>query len=264
MNTPLSEILLKYQKHIDLHKSEEYKTIIKYRERLLVNKTLKQFERDCPTFFLIVGYAVTLSYHNKMFIENTTNYYAKKSQEHREYVDRFYVKNEVKKEIISRGIPYFRIDEREYYVPIFSRALNYIYSYEQYKLLEAPYDSLKKNFDSSIVDLFEIYNFALFDSNFTRLIKIKKVDNIAAFYHAYFHTLYFINEQGRLEYYLPLFDRYLKHFTTNNIATRLKGVVDAFFAFNKEEMLKELVKNELISERLLYRVIPNKYKNKTI
>ena len=98
-------------------------------------------------------------------------------------------------EIISEQ-PYYQEGSEKIYIPIFSRALNQIYYENPEKLLTYPYNSLKDNFKDTVVDPFDTYGHELYNSHFTRLVKIKTVDKEAAFFHYDTNTIYLLTIKG--------------------------------------------------------------------
>ena len=85
-------------------------------------------------------------------------------------------------------------------------------------------------------------------------MKIKTVDKETAFFHYDTNTIYFVNEQGRLDAGLVLFDRYIRHPSYSHMLERIKPVVDAYFAFDRDGLIDALFMNGFISNRLLRRI----------
>ena len=151
--------------------------------------------------------------------------------------------------------PHLNIDMDSIYIPFFSRALNVIYSRDPIKLLKAPYNELLTNYTSTIVDAFETYNFSLFDSSLTKMVRLPYEDeHCVAFYHFDYHTLFIINDQGRLENKICLFDRYIKHPNMDQIIDRLDPVLKAYFNFDRNGFVDALYKNKFISDMIYRRI----------
>lgn len=150
--------------------------------------------------------------------------------------------------------PYYQENKNKIYIPFFSRALNALYSREPVKLLDAPYSDLKNTFVDSVIDPFDTYGAELYNSTFTRLLKIGTNGKEIAFFHYDFNTLYFVNNQGRLDNKIVLFDKYMKRPNYNHMIERIKPVVEAYFANDCNEMLNALHDNGLISSRMLYQI----------
>jgi len=151
--------------------------------------------------------------------------------------------------------PYFEDGGIRIYVPLFSRSLNLLW---QKKVGNEPltkYQVLNPAENSDILDPFEQYNFALYSSNFTSLVEIGGQGSARAYYHLDFMTLYFINDQGRLDVSLPLFDRRMKKYSTNHIIDRLNPVVRAFFNGDRSSMVAALFNQKLISSHAYARLL---------
>ena len=153
-------------------------------------------------------------------------------------------------EIISE-LPYYQEGNNKIYIPLFSRELNQIYINEPEKLLTSSYNALREDFKETIVDPFDTYGSELYNSHFSRLVKIASVDKETAFFHYDTNTIYFVNEQGRLDAGIVLFDKYIRHPSYSHMLERIKPVVDAYFAYDREGMIDALFTNGFISNRLL-------------
>lgn len=156
--------------------------------------------------------------------------------------------------------PYLIYEGKKIFIPIFSLAINELYSRDFGKLLKAPYNTILDDYQSSTIDLFETYNFALYTSLFTKFIKIYQDKDILVVYHYDYQTLYFINDQGRLDAKLCLFDKYLKKINTTHISKRAQGLVKAYLSDNREVLYAELIKNEFISEKLINKIKTKEYR----
>ena len=76
----------------------------------------------------------------------------------------------LKERIIDQ--PYYEVDDIKIYIPFFSRALNEIYINEPQKILSLPYSALVDTFENSCIDPFDVYGADLFNSFFTKLVKV--------------------------------------------------------------------------------------------
>ena len=115
-----------------------------------------------------------------------------------------------------------------------------------------PYNGLMENFKDTVIDPFDMYGFELYNSHFSRLVKIKNVDKETAFFHYDTNTIYFINEQGRLDATIVLFDKHIRHPSYSHMLERIKPVIDAYFAFDREGFIRALRENGFISSHLLH------------
>lgn len=150
---------------------------------------------------------------------------------------------------------YFESKSIKIYIPFFPHLINNIYINEPNKLLENPYNKLKDDYEDNLIDSFDIYNVDLFNSNFTKLIKIKDYDHLTAFYDFDFATIYFINDQGRLDYKLTLFDKYLEKYTTSHILNLLPTITDCIYKNDKNALIENLYNNYLISKKIYQKLL---------
>ena len=159
-------------------------------------------------------------------------------------------------------------DGTKIYIPMLSVSLNDLYAIHPEKLERAPYLTLLKDkrCESLLIDPFDTYGAALFDSTFTNWILIRKSAQFSAFFDYDSLSIYFINYQGRLDAKVCLFDRGLKRRNTNHMLERITPVVDAYFRDDRNGMTKALVDNQLISSKLIYKIQSdeNKYFSKII
>jgi hypothetical protein len=86
------------------------------------------------------------------------------------------------------------------------------------------------------------------------LVEVRKNPSGSAFYDFDAEAVYFVNLQGRLDAKLCLFDRSLHHPSHNHMLKRLFPVVDAYYANDRETMIKALVDNKLISSKEIYKI----------
>ncbi|MFA7378783.1 MAG: hypothetical protein WC014_04620, partial [Bacilli bacterium] len=145
------------------------------------------------------------------------------------------------------------------YVPIFNRVINQIYSEDFEKLLLSPYDKLVDDYETLVIDPFELYNFRIYDSLFTQFVKVYSDEEIMAVFHYDFQAIYFIDKQGRLDNKIALFDRGIRHPDFHHILERIRPVIAAYVAHDKEAMLTALVDKRLVSEKLISRLRSQDY-----
>ena len=252
----LFDTLAKYQKNINLKKSEEYYFYINNRF-LLSNIERYKYLLDIKNEFDIIRANIIIhAIKNKNVLDKTIIYAYEASNMKTEDVIDF-----VHEQMV--GKPYLVDGDNKIYIPIFSRAINSLY-YDQFgKLLKDPYNQLLDNFDSSCIDLFELYNFNLYNSLFTKLVTIYRDDHYLIAYHFDFHTIYIINDQGRLDSKIALFDKYLKRPNYSHIIERIKPAIEKYLQDDKRGMLEELRINKLISDKLIMKIKHRDIKIKT-
>lgn len=191
------------------------------------------------------------SYLNKKAIEEEMDTLDQKLKKGEKF-DHIKIVQNLKEAMVDR--PYYKEKQDKIYIAFFSRTLNAIYNYEPEKLLNNPYTVLKDKFQDSIIDPFDTYGSELFNSTFTRLIKVKESNNVTAYFHYDTYTIYFINNQGRLDNKFILFDRYLKHPSYSHMMDRIIPVIDAYFAFDKNGTINALHDQGFISSKLMYMI----------
>lgn len=198
-------------------------------------------------FDVIRANIILRSLINKAVIEQ--GYLLKTKEENKNKVDvldkKTYMEN------LMSDLPYFTFEKKKIYVAFFSHVINELYTSKQYLLLEKPFKSLVKDFEAAIIDPFDYYGFRLFNSYFTKLIPIKKTKNILAMYDYDSESLYFINEQGRLDNSVSLFDKGIESPIKTHLIERIEDVAEAYLSFNKEKFYESLVKGGFVSLKLM-------------
>ena len=229
--------------------SEEFHFFIENRHALMhLPQFIRFFDIENDSFQVMRANIILQALVNKNKMEeeikNLNGYL--KADDHNTFVKSFH-------EIISE-LPYYQESSDKIYIPFFSRALNQIYLNEPEKLLTSSYSGLKEDFKDTLVDPFDTYGSELYNSHFSRLVKISSVDKETAFFHYDTNTIYFVNEQGRLDAKIVLFDKYIRHPSYSHMLERIKPVVDAYFAFDREGLIEALYNSNFISSRLLHRI----------
>ena len=230
-------------------KSEEFRFFLENRHLLIrLPHFSNYYDLDSDPFDIMRANIVLQAYLNKAKMEeeirNLNTYISANKKNHEHFVKSF-------QEIISE-LPYYQDENEKIYIPFFTRSLNEIYHDEPEKLLTYPYDGLAENFKDTVIDPFDTYGSELYNSHFSRLVKIKQDGKETAFFHYDTNTIYFVNEQGRLDTSIVLFDRYIRHPNYAHMLERIKPVVDAYFAFDREAFLKALHENGFLSTHLLH------------
>ena len=191
---------------------------------------------------------ILAGYNNKVMMEeeiHSINSYIQGGQK----VDHIKLINTIKEKMIDE--PYLLDDKNKIYIPFFSRSLNQLYVREPEKLLVKPYSDLKDNFADSIVDPGDTYGADIFDSLYTRLLKVGNRGEETAYFHYDTNTIYFVNNQGRMDNKLVLFDKYIKNPSYNHMMERIKGIVECYFNNDRSGMINALYQNGFISNRIL-------------
>lgn len=158
------------------------------------------------------------------------------------------------------SLPYLLYQGEKIYVPFFPVSLNVLYAKEWKKLAIPPYAHLIRDYQAATVDCFDYYGYALYDSYFTRLVPIRKSPKVMAAYDYDAEALYFINDQGRLDAKICLFDREIKTPVKTHMVKRIEAVADAYFAGNRNALIQALVQGNLISSSLMHEILGKEIK----
>ena len=245
MKNLFSYIASKAKRRKTFEQSEEFHFFIENRHILMhLPQFMHFYDIENDPFQVMRANIILQAYINKSKMEEEVDSLSKYINDNANFVKSFH-------EIISE-LPYYQENNDKIYIPFFSRDLNQIYLNEPEKLLTSSYNGLKEDFKGTLVDPFDTYGSELYNSHFSRLVKIKTVDKETAFFHYDTNTIYFVNEQGRLDAGIVLFDRYIRHPSYSHMLERIKPVVDAYFAFDREGLIDALFTNGFISNRLLH------------
>lgn len=152
-------------------------------------------------------------------------------------------------------LPYLN-DENNHriYIPFFSKSLNIIYVDEPEKLLTYPYEDLLGDFSQSIIDIFDVYNYKLYDSFFSKMIRSIGDKTSNSFFSVDDYCIYVINSQGRLDVIINLYDRFMYKFNVKEIMVRVSKVMEKYYSFEKKEFIKELYAQKFISLRMYHKL----------
>ena len=188
---------------------------------------------------------------NKTLIEGEVKNLVKYTETHQILTHEDFV-NTLMKQIEER--PYLDEKEGRIYIPFFPKSINLLYLQEPERLNEYPYTDLFKSYATLVIDPFDTYGNELFNTKFTNLKKIDSKNNVIAYYHSDTLTIYMVNDQGRLDSKIVLFDRYLKKIDLENIEERIKPVIEAYYEHNVQNFIKNLEKNRFISSKMLFKL----------
>lgn len=193
------------------------------------------------SFELIKTIVVLEGLNNKRKIENEAEIYTEVE-----------LSEENKHEVIHKKLPYFEFEDVKIYVPFFSKEFNVHYDTKLDSLTRPHFDSLKEDFDSSVINPFDTYGYKLFDSQFTRLVLIDeyKDEGVAVFYHIGFESIYIITDQGTCDAIIPIFDNNIKKKNKDKLFERISSLMKLYFANDREGFVDALLSLELISKHL--------------
>ena len=153
--------------------------------------------------------------------------------------------------IVLNKLPFYEIGEDRIYIPTLSKEINDLYYRNIAELTEPKYQDVIKNSLNTYVDPFETYGVELFNSTFTRLIKLDVCDEKTfGFYHPYLETFLILDEKGCLLKEIPLFDEKLKHPNKDNLFSRLDELMTSYLDGDRNKFLEDLKRLEFISKSL--------------
>lgn len=237
----LFTILQKYQNRKNVIHSNEFTFFNNFKGMLKMHPDFATY-LDCENDFDIIRSNIIIkSIINKEELDHiiSDTYLEKKGSSDEEI-------KEIIKEKTS-DLPYIDYLNFKVYIPFFNKSTNMIYSIENEKMREYPYIDLEKKFTPFLVNPFETYETALFDSLFTQLVKVDESETTVAFYHYDLNAIFIINRQGSLDNIIYLFDKYLINPHKYNIIERIKPLIKAYYNNDLVEFVNLLYKNELIS-----------------
>ncbi len=224
---------------------KEYKYVEENKKVLDKVKSFYRLSEENYGFYLLCMIILIEVFKTKDMIEKTVDNLSKASIE------------EVKKEINSllSTRPCIANEEEKIFLPQFPKSLNYIYTHNPESLNVYPYDSLKNRPTISCIDLFDEYNYQLFDSFVPNLKFILKNKTSACYYYDNFETIYVINDQGKLDIAIPLFDKYMKEKNKENLEQRIKKVMEFFYDNNRNQFIHSLYNENFISRKMFQNLI---------
>ena len=246
------KILERYKKkRTTFYKSDEFNFYLLNRNALMKMPKFNYLTQGKITEFDIMRTNIVLhSYLNKVLIEEEVSnlqHYFDNPNNKKDYASLI---NALREKLVDQ--PYIRAQKAKIYIPFFSKAFNLIYLNDPMKLTKYPYVNLKEEFNDALIDPFDAYGYELYNSYFTRLIKISECDKTAGFFHYDTNTIYIINEQGRLDCKIVLFDRFIRKPNYNHMLERIRPVVDAYYKYDKKLLLEEMKKQGFISPHIFY------------
>ena len=223
---------------------EDFKYFIENREKLGKFKTfLKLYDSEENEFDIIRANILLRGLENKTLFETEIlNIHNHGDLEHAAFV------STLKERTIDQ--PYHEVNGVKIFIPFFSSALNQIYVNEPEKLLALPYSDLINNFEDACIDPFDTYGAELYNSYFSSLVKVASNNHETAFFHYDTYTLYMVNDQGRLDAKIVLFDKFIKKPYYTHMLERISPVVEAYFINDRQKMIDAMLENKLISSQM--------------
>lgn len=243
----LFETLARAQRETPFYHSDEYLFFVRNAYRLNESESFAYLSSPQNPFDVVRANIVIRSLINKEAIERFYRSISKLKESGKDEDAKLdeYMKNAM------NGLPYLDYGEKKIYVPVFPISLAEIYGQNFEKLSAKPYKRLLNGYQAMLIDCFDYYGYALFSSFFTRLITIKKTQSLLVSYDYDAESLYFINDQGRLESRIAFFDKDLPSPNKNHMVKRIERVATAYLTHDREGLLLALKEEKLISEKLI-------------
>lgn len=244
MANNLFESLQKAQRATSFQNSEEMRFFV-HNSFLLTKSTLwNHFRLPEDSFDVVRANIIIRSLINQEIIEKLYKNYEVGRRDEQLSLEEYMASG-------MADLPYLVHEGRKIYVPIFPSSINHIYSEDFYRLSTPPYDNLSKIIESMTIDPFDYYGYHLYDSYFSRLIPIKGKGKVFAFYDYDAECIYFVNDQGRLDNLIALFDRGIKKPVKTHMIERVEKVVDAYLAMDRDALLTSLLEEKLVSSSFI-------------
>lgn len=245
---------LNKKRRLSYRKSEEYLFFMRHRDILLDNsKFAFLYDSDYEYFQLIRANIVIHALMNMNIINDEIKKLSFLVDKDQRAKFRISINERMSK------LPYFAFGKDRIYIPIFSKAINLLYTNSPEEFLKFPYNELSDDFVASMIDPFDTYGPELFNSYFTHLVRIASNGREVAFFHYDTYAIYIVNSQGRLDCEITLFDKYLDKMDTHHMLERIRPVVQSYFDNNRTEFIENLCKNGFISEIMRDSLINKKH-----
>lgn len=206
----------------------------------LFNLALSKYNDNTSLFGIIRANIILQGLKTKHEVDHNINLFSKEMLSDEEVTKPFF-----------QNAPYLLKDGKKIFIPTYSVEINERYLKETSSLKETPYSALVMDGTSSLVDPFETYGNDLFDSMFTRLVRLEvhEVDS-ACFYHPTFKTVFVINDDGTLQQEIPLFDEKVRKPNYTDLFNRLEQLMKIYYQNDRDGFLEALLRLELISQDL--------------
>lgn len=241
----------KQKKRKSFEKTDEYRFFLTYRNMLFKYPKFRFLYEFHNEFDIFRANVIIQGLINKKLFEDEINSIQNYASLFQEFTEETF-KSKLQERTIDQ--PYLLVENIKIYIPFFAKNINLLYYNEPEKLLAFPYNQLFTSFQNSIVDPFDTYGDALYDSHFARLVKLGTNGKETAYFHYDLNYVYIVNAQGRLDVKIVLFDKYIKKTNTRYMLERLQPVIDAYFANDRKLFIENLHKNQFISHKMVEKI----------
>lgn len=217
------------------------------KHRLLKYPSFSHLFSSTSVFSMVKAVIILKGLIQKDTIENYLNKQAQQSIKEHGRIKHHVIREQFLKDL-SPNYLFKDASQQMIILPFFNRALNYIYHQEPDKLLDYPYNQLEADFSASVIDGFEQFNWQLFSSNFTSLVTLTQQDRSAkAYFEPQSRTILIINQQGRLDVSISIFDRQLQKPNFRDLDTRINRALQGYFLNSREQFIRQCEAEGLLS-----------------
>lgn len=207
----------------------------------LFNVETSQFNENRSIFAIIKSNAVLRGLLNRKILNDNYNLFSSDKLENKNVVNGFLLQ-----------IPYFIHNEKRIYIPTYSQDVNEMYSINPSLLKKEENKKCLSDPNFNIVDPFKTYGLSLLNTPFSRLIKLDvETDDIKAYYHVQFETLYFVNNEVELIEEVPIVDEKIKLKNNLTLFEDLNHVALDFFNHDIKKMFNDLKDFNLLSKGMV-------------
>ena len=121
--------------------------------------------------------------------------------------------------------------------------------------MKKSYNELLNDFSSSVIDAFETYNYELYDSYFSKMIRSVSDKTSMAFFNVDDYFIYVIDNQGRLDLIIYTFDKYIPEINVKDFIKRVNNLMTVFYKNDRMEFIKALYMERFISLRTYKKIL---------
>ena len=207
---------------------------------ILFNTSLAKYNDNTSLFGIIKSDIILQGLSNKKVLDDAIKKYSAEQ-----------LKSPVLLHTLFDNLTYFTYEGTRIYIPTYNPQINLRYYQDLASLQNFPYNALLIDKESSLINPFEFYNYSLFNSPLTRLIKLDAHDEDSqSFYHVEFETIFVIENQGTLQVEIPIFDDKLKKPNKDNLFDRINTLMTYYYANDRENFINAFKDLNLISNDL--------------
>ena len=191
------------------------------------------------------------------------------SKKRLDYYLKNYTLDQLKKPMVIANshsrLPYMEYENQKILIPTYPQELNHLYCDELSGIITGKYSPVLNDGKAFVIDPFLEYGNSLFDSSFTRLVKLGVSSKYSdCFYHPEFRSIFVIDKSGSLKEEIPIFDEGIKIPVMEDLFDRLDLVMKDYYNNDRLLFLQHLKEYGLISSRLYEDIQHNSEKNRNL